>query len=82
MAGLLWQKYAEQKILLSGVEKTLEWECLYVHREKKLLLSVYVDDLKMVGVKANLAPMWIELKQEMDLDPPTRMVDNQYLGCS
>ena len=34
-----------EKILLKhGWEKIPNWECLFVHREKGLFLSVYVDD--------------------------------------
>ena len=33
-------------------------ECLFVRREKGLLLSVYVDDVKLAGKKQNLHPMW------------------------
>ena len=80
LAALLWQKFAEWKITkLCGFEKLVDCECLYVHREKKLFLSVYVDDLKMAGKKENLAPMWTLLQKHLTLDPPSKMVDNQYL---
>ena len=37
-----------EKILLKhGWEKFPIWECLFVHREKGLFLSVYVDDIKI-----------------------------------
>ena len=32
--------------------------CLFVHREKGLFLSVYVDDIKLAGKKQNINPMW------------------------
>ena len=35
LAGLLWQKYAEEKILSLGFEKAMEWDCLYVHKAEK-----------------------------------------------
>ena len=38
------------------------WECLLVHREKGLFLSVYVDDIKLAGKKHNIDPMWKVLK--------------------
>ena len=41
-----------EKILLKyGWEKFSNWECLFVHREKGLFLSVYVDDIKLAGKK-------------------------------
>ena len=38
-------------------EKIPNWECLFVHREKGFFLSVYVDDIKLIGKKQNLDPM-------------------------
>ena len=32
--------------LKNGWEKVPHWECLFVHLEKRLFLSVYVDDIK------------------------------------
>ena len=47
-----------EKILLKyGWEKVSNWECLFVHREKGLFLSVYVDDIKLAGKKQNIDPM-------------------------
>ena len=46
------------------------WECLFVHREKGLLLSVYVDDIKLAGKKHNIDPMWKVLNKEVDLGEP------------
>ena len=40
------------------------WECLFVHREKGLFLSVYVDK------KQNINPMWKVLNKEVDLGGP------------
>ena len=48
LAGLLWEKHFEKKCLLQyGWEKVSNWECLFVHREKGLFLSVCVDDIKI-----------------------------------
>ena len=49
---ILWQDYYgkgqfEKNLLKYGWEKIPNWECLFVHREKGLFLSVYVDDLKI-----------------------------------
>ena len=85
LAGLLWFKFAEKIILEAGFEKVIVWECLYYHREKKLFLSIYVDDLKMAGLKINLGPMWGVLGRPdkgMKIDPAVKLVDNQYLGSA
>ena len=53
-------------LLKHGLEKISNWECLFVHREKGLFLSVYVDDIKLAGKKHNIDPMWKVLNKEVD----------------
>ena len=72
-----------EKVLLKHVcEKIPNWECLLVHREKGLFLSVYVDDIKLAGKKHNIDPMWKVLNKEVDLGEPTSFFDHVYLGCT
>ena len=47
LAGLLWERQFEKILLKQGLEKVPNWECLFVHREKGLFSSVYVDDIKI-----------------------------------
>ena len=54
----------------------------FVHLEKGLFLSVYVDDIRLAGKKQNLDPMWILLNKEVDLGEPTSLLDHVYLGCT
>ena len=81
MAGLLWEKFCEEILLSEGFEKVPSWECLYVHRQQKLFMSVYVDDFKGAGNKENLAAMWKKLGKKIDLEPPVPLDSNVYLGC-
>ena len=46
-----------------GWGKISNWECLFVHCEKGLFFSVYVDDIKLAGKKQNINPMWKVTKQ-------------------
>ena len=82
LAGLLWERQLEKILLTHGWEKILNWECLFVHREKGFFLSVYVDDIKLAGKNKNLDPMWKLLNQEVDLGEPTSFLDHVYLGCT
>ena len=82
MAGLLWERQFEKILLKHGWEKIPNWECLFVHREKGLFLSVYVNDIKLAGKKQNLDPMWKLLNKEVDLGEPTSFLDHVYLGCT
>ena len=51
LAGLLWERQLDKILLKYGPEKVANCECLFVHRQKKLFLSVYVDDIKLAGKK-------------------------------
>ena len=82
LAGLLWERQFEKILLKHGWEKIPNWECLFVHREKGLFLSVYLDDIKLAGKKQNLDPMWKVLNKEVDLEEPTSFLDHVFLGCS
>ena len=82
LAGLLWESLYEKILLKHGWEKVPNLECLFVHREKGLFLSVYVDDVKLAGKKQNLDPMWKVLNKEVDLGEPTSFFDHVNLGCT
>ena len=82
LAGLLWERQFEKIRLKRGWEKVPNWECLFVHREKGLFLSVYVDYIKLAGKKQNIALMWKVLNKEVDLGEPTSFLDHVYLGCT
>ena len=82
LAGLLWERQFEKILLKHGWEEIPNWECLFVHREKGLFLSVYVDDIKLAGKKQNLDPMWKVLNKEVDLGEPTSFLDHVYFGCT
>ena len=82
LAGRLLESQFEKILLKHGWEKIPNCECLFVHREKGLFLSVFVDDLKMVGKKQNLDPMWKLLNKEVDLGEPTSFLDHVYLDCT
>ena len=74
LAGLLWERQFEKILLEHGWEKVSKCECLFVHREKGLFLSVYVDDIKLAGKEQNIDPMWKVLNKEVDLGEPTSLI--------
>ena len=52
LAGLLWERQFEKILLQYGWEKGFQiGNVSFVHREKGLFLSVYVDDIKLAGKK-------------------------------
>ena len=80
LAGLLWERQFVKFLLKYGSEKVSNWECLVVHCEKRLFLSVHVDDIKLAGKKQNIDPMWKVLNKEVDLGEPTYFLDHESLG--
>ena len=82
LARLLWERQFEKILSKYGWEKVSNLECIFVHRENGLFLSVYVDDIKLVGKKQNVYPMWKLLDKEVDLGEPTSFLDHVYLGCT
>ena len=82
LAGLFWEKHCTKKIMQCGFTPIPGWELLFVHKEKQIFLSVYVDDFKMAGKKENIKPMWKDLMDAgLDLEPPTPLNGGVYLGC-
>ena len=81
LAGLLWKGNLRNPIAARLGER-FHLGMFFVHREKGLFLSVYVDDIKLAGKKQNINPMWKVLYKEVDLGEPTSSLDHVYLGCT
>ena len=79
LAGLLWERHFEKILLTHCWEKVSNSECLFVHSEKRLFLSVYVDDIKLAGKKQNIDPLWKVHNKEIELGEPTSFLDHVYL---
>ena len=80
MSGKYWENHFTDKLLKCNFEPVPGWECLFVHKQLKLILSVYVDDFKLVGKTENLKAGWKLITDSgLVLDPPTPLGD--YLGC-
>ena len=56
LAGLLWERQFEKILVKHGLEKVPNWECLFVHRQKGLLLSVYVTQQRSRFGRTNIFP--------------------------
>ena len=76
MTGFLWEKQLEKIQQQHGWKKVSNWECLFVHRQKRSFLSVYVDDIKLAGKKQNIDPMWKLLNKEFDFGESTSFLDH------
>ena len=81
-SGGWWERHAEKGIFAAGFKAVPEWKSTYFHKKLKLLLTVYVDDFKMAGPKANVKEGWKLLQGigKIELDTPTPF--GKYLGCN
>ena len=58
------------------------FECIYLHRHLGLLLSVYVDDIKMAGTQKRLSWMCTQLKKESWFVRPSSITWRSLLECT
>ena len=80
-AGTMWEQHCHKAVQKVGFKPVGdEWPSLYFHAQLKLLLVVYVDDLKLAGPSQNLKRGWELLGSELRLEPPTPL--GLYLGCN
>ena len=76
LAGLLRERQFEKVPKEHGWEKVTN-----LGRDKRLFLSVYVDEIELAGKKQNIDRMWKKLMKDFDLGEPTSFFDHVYLGC-
>ena len=83
LAGLLWERQFEKILLKHDWEKIPNWECLFVHREKGLFLSVYVDDIKnWLERNKTLIRCGNYSTKKSILGEPTSFLDDEDLDCT
>ena len=79
-AGASWEVYCDEAVKRQGFEPMGEnWPSVYFHKKLKLLLAIYVDDLKMAGPTQNLKEGWSLLRQAIEIEP--EVDSGLYLGC-
>ena len=82
MSRIALGKTVRKGSIKNGWENALARECLFVHRQQGLLLFVYVDDIRMVGKKNNLQPVWKGLMKQVDMVKRTQFLDQVNFGCT
>eukprot|EP00435_Cladocopium_sp_Y103_P020859 s2746_g5.t1 len=79
-SGTMREQHCDWKVKeLNFLPAGEEWPSMYFHMELKLLLVIYVDDLKMAGPKEKLAKGWEMLRSKLNIAPETDL--GLYLGC-
>ena len=80
MSELYLEKHYSKALLDVCFQPIPGWECLYFHLTLQVVLSVYVDDFKLAGLKASLPKAWQLMSDKgLKLDPPEPF--KEYLGC-
>ena len=58
-AGTTWEQYCDKQVHQLGFKPSgEEWPSVYFHEAMKLLLVVYVDDLKLAGPTETMSTGW------------------------
>ena len=79
-SGTMWEQHCDKRVQEIGFKPIgEEWPSMYFHDELKLLLVIYVDDLKLAGPSENLAKGWEMLRTVLRIEPETDL--GLYLGC-
>jgi hypothetical protein len=82
LAGECWEERCESKILACGFARIPGWKSTFFHAVLRVMLVVYVDDLKMSGPRANVPQCWSALRSGADaleMAPPEPV--DRFLGC-
>ena len=76
----MWKRHCDTHVREAGFMPVgEEWPSTYYHKELKLLLVIYVDDLKLAGPSQNLTKGWELLRPKLRIKPETGL--GLYLGC-
>ena len=79
-AGIMWEQHCDTHVREAGFMPVgKEWPSMYFHKELKLLLVIYVDDLKLAGPSQNLTKGWELLRSQLRIELETDL--GLYLGC-
>ena len=79
-AGTMWEKHCDTQVRQLGFKPIGdEWPSMYFHEGLKLLLVIYVDDLKLAGPTENMTKGWSMLRTKLRIEPETDL--GLYLGC-
>ena len=70
-SGVFWQRFCTEQVTAAGFEPLGEsWPCAYFHPTTKMLLIVYVDDMKLAGPAEHMAETWKPLGKNIKLEIP------------
>jgi hypothetical protein len=77
-AGAHWERHLEKIVREMGGDRVPSHPSLFFFPEKKLLLTIYVDDLLLAGPEESHAAFWAMLEKKVNIEPPEDL--DRYLG--
>ena len=67
-SGVFRQRYCHKQCLKAGFELLSEnWPGVYWNPDSKLMLDVYVDDMKLAGPTHEMEKAWIDLQGDKNI---------------
>ena len=71
-SGVWWQEFCQEQCEKAGFRlfSPQNWPCVYWNDERKLLLVLYVDDMKLSGPKGQMEEAWKDLGRCINLEKP------------
>ena len=73
-----WERQFEKLLFRARLGNSSKFGMLLYKSRNMFFLFVQADDVKFVGKKRNIDPMWKVLKREVDLAEPTSFLDHVY----
>ena len=74
-AGTYWEQKCDAHVKAVGfVPIGSEWPSCYYHPKLSLMLTIYVDDIKLAGLKANISHGWKYCVKGYILNPSSELL--------
>ncbi len=84
-SGLYWNKFCHAQSIKAGFITRFgqNWPGTYWHPDKRLLLIVHVDDMKLSGPAGVTMKAWEDLRKHINFEPQKGDTDDviTFLGC-
>ena len=75
-----WEAHCDAELAAAGFDRIgAEWPSVHFHHNLRLLLTVYVDDVKLSGPEGHLDAGWKLIAERIEIEPPSEF--GLYLGC-
>ena len=78
-AGPIWEEYFEEIIFYLGFQSIPDHRSCYWHPHHRVLMVVYVDDIKIAGPPNGREQVWKHLRAKVRTGDPTE--PDRFLGC-